>query len=55
MFPTGTGGIRDKDNLRNRILAAAVDKLTSSSSDHEVGAQAGRPREPVHRVGAVRP
>ena len=26
VFPTGTGGIRDKDNLRNRILAAAVDR-----------------------------
>jgi integrase len=25
-FPTGTGGIRDKDNLRNRILAAAVER-----------------------------
>ena len=25
VFPTGTGGIRDKDNLRNRILAAALD------------------------------
>lgn len=25
VFPTGTGGTRDKDNLRNRILAAAVD------------------------------
>lgn len=24
VFPTGTGGLRDKDNLRNRILAAAV-------------------------------
>jgi integrase len=24
VFPTGTGGHRDKDNLRNRILAAAV-------------------------------
>jgi integrase len=30
VFPTGTGGHRDKDNLRNRILASAVkraDKL----------------------------
>ena len=26
VFPTGTGGIRDKDNLRNRILAAAVER-----------------------------
>jgi integrase len=26
VFPTGTGGLRDKDNLRNRILAAAVDR-----------------------------
>jgi integrase len=26
VFPTGTGGQRDKDNLRNRILAAAVDR-----------------------------
>ncbi|HEX7298918.1 MAG TPA: site-specific integrase [Solirubrobacteraceae bacterium] len=26
VFPTGTGGVRDKDNLRNRILAAAVDR-----------------------------
>jgi integrase len=26
VFPTGTGGVRDKDNLRNRILAAAVDQ-----------------------------
>ena len=26
VFPTGTGGIRDKDNLRNRILAAAIDR-----------------------------
>ncbi len=25
LFPTGTGGIRDKDNLRNRIVAAAID------------------------------
>jgi integrase len=25
VFPTGTGGVRDKDNLRNRILAAAVE------------------------------
>lgn len=24
VFPTGTGGHRDKDNLRNRILAAAI-------------------------------
>ena len=24
VFPTGTGGRRDKDNLRNRVLAAAV-------------------------------
>jgi integrase len=24
VFPTGTGGRRDKDNLRNRILAAAI-------------------------------
>lgn len=24
VFPTGTGGTRDKDNLRNRILAAAL-------------------------------
>lgn len=24
VFPTGTGGIRDKDNLRNRILAAML-------------------------------
>jgi integrase len=24
VFPTGTGGTRDKDNLRNRILAAAI-------------------------------
>ncbi len=24
VFPTGTGGHRDKDNLRNRILASAV-------------------------------
>lgn len=24
VFPTGTGGQRDKDNLRNRILAAAI-------------------------------
>jgi integrase len=24
VFPTGTGGIRDKDNLRNRVLAAAI-------------------------------
>jgi integrase len=26
VFPTGTGGLRDKDNLRNRILAAAADR-----------------------------
>jgi integrase len=26
VFPTGTGGLRDKDNLRNRVLAAAVDR-----------------------------
>jgi len=26
VFPTGTGGIRDKDNLRNRILAAAIER-----------------------------
>jgi integrase len=26
VFPTGTGGTRDKDNLRNRILAAAIDR-----------------------------
>jgi integrase len=26
VFPTGTGGLRDKDNLRNRILAAAVER-----------------------------
>jgi integrase len=26
VFPTGTGGIRDKDNLRNRILSAAVER-----------------------------
>jgi integrase len=26
VFPTGTGGIRDKDNLRNRVLAAAIDR-----------------------------
>lgn len=26
VFPTGTGGIRDRDNLRNRILAAALDR-----------------------------
>ncbi len=26
VFPTGTGGQRDKDNLRNRILAAAVER-----------------------------
>jgi integrase len=26
VFPTGTGGLRDKDNLRNRILAAAVNR-----------------------------
>ncbi|MEA2361297.1 MAG: integrase [Thermoleophilaceae bacterium] len=25
VFPTGTGGIRDKDNLRNRILAAVLE------------------------------
>src|SRR5207302_626483 len=24
VFPTGTGGVRDKDNLRNRVLAAAI-------------------------------
>ena len=24
VFPTGTGGRRDKDNLRNRVLAAAI-------------------------------
>ena len=26
VFPTGTGGTRYKDNLRNRILAAALDR-----------------------------
>jgi integrase len=26
VFPTGTGGHRDKDNLRNRVLAAAVSR-----------------------------
>lgn len=26
VFPTGTGGLRNKDNLRNRMLAAAVDR-----------------------------
>jgi integrase len=26
VFPTGTGGMRDKDNLRNRVLAAAIDR-----------------------------
>jgi integrase len=26
VFPTGTGGIRDKDNLRNRVLAAAIER-----------------------------
>ncbi len=26
VFPTGTGGRRDKDNLRNRILAAAIER-----------------------------
>ena len=26
VFPTGTGGVRDKDNLRNRILTATVER-----------------------------
>jgi integrase len=26
VFPTGAGGLRDKDNLRNRVLAAAVER-----------------------------
>lgn len=26
VFPTGTGGRRDKDNLRNRVLAAAISR-----------------------------
>jgi integrase len=26
VFPTGAGGVRDKDNLRNRVLAAAVER-----------------------------
>lgn len=26
MFPTNTGGLRDKDNLRNRILAPVIER-----------------------------
>jgi len=33
VFPTGTGGTRDKDNLRNRILAAAAKRADELLDD----------------------
>lgn len=38
VFPTGTGGHRDKDNLRNRILASAVER-----ADHLLEARGQTP------------
>lgn len=34
VFPTGTGGHRDKDNLRNRILASAVKRADELLEQH---------------------
>jgi integrase len=33
VFPTGTGGRRDKDNIRNRILAAAITRADQRLDD----------------------
>jgi integrase len=33
VFPTGTGGRRDKDNLRNRVLAAATERADQLLED----------------------
>jgi integrase len=35
VFPTGTGGHRDKDNLRNRILAAAITRAEELLAQRE--------------------
>jgi integrase len=35
VFPTGTGGIRDKDNLRNRVLAAAIERADEILAERE--------------------
>jgi integrase len=40
VFPTGTGGQRDKDNVRNRILAAAIERAD------QILAQRGHPPLP---------
>lgn len=36
VFPTGTGGHRDKDNLRNRILAAAITRADELLAQREL-------------------
>ena len=41
MFPTGTGGRRDKDNLRNRILAWPSSAPTSCSQARPDAAATG--------------
>jgi integrase len=35
VFPTGTGGRRDKDNIRNRILAAAITRADQHLAQRE--------------------
>jgi hypothetical protein len=35
VFPTGTGGHRDKDNLRNRILASAITRADQLLAQRE--------------------
>jgi integrase len=35
VFPTGTGGHRDKDNLRNRILASAITRANEQLAQRE--------------------
>lgn len=36
VFPTGTGGQRDKDNLRNRVLAAAITRADELLAQREL-------------------